>query len=279
MLGFASAIGLLAGGVLTEANLFGWSWRSVFFVNVPVAVLALARGVWFIPETRDPAARRPDLPGGVLLAGSLVAIVYPLLEGRELGWPWWTWVLLAAGVAGLGLLAWREAAPAPPDIAPLLQPRLFRIPAFSAGLGVQLMFSAGIQGFFLTFALWLQAGEHFSPLRAGRDRGRVQRRQLHAGAAFAVPMAQRYGRRVLVIGAALMVAGMARRAARLGSRDRGGQPVAGRAGPGRGRRRAVPAGHPAGQRGAGGGPRRRRPAPRPGCSAPRSSSAARWAWR
>jgi EmrB/QacA subfamily drug resistance transporter len=208
MLGFASAIGLLAGGVLTEANLLGWSWRSVFFVNVPVAVLALIAGVWFIPETRDPAARRPDLPGGVLLAGSLVAIVYPLLEGRELGWPWWTWVLLAAGVAGLGLLAWREAARRRPDIAPLLQPRLFRIPAFSAGLGVQLMFSAGIQGFFLSFALWLQAGEHFSPLRAG-----VTAVAFSVGsfmvAAFAVPIALRYGRRVLVIGAALMVAGMA----------------------------------------------------------------------
>jgi len=208
MLGVASAVGLLVGGVLTEANLFGWSWRSVFFVNVPVAVIALAAGIRLIPETRDPAARRPDLPGGVLLASSLVAIVYPLLEGRELGWPWWTWVLLAAGVVGLGLLARREATRSRPDIAPLLQPRLFKIPAFSAGLGVQLMFSAGIQGFFLTFALWLQAGEHFTPLRAG-----VTAVAFSVGsfmvAAFAVPMALRYGRRVLVIGAALMVAGMA----------------------------------------------------------------------
>src|SRR3984885_3828235 len=96
MLGFASAIGLVLGGVLTEASLFGWSWRSVFFVNVPVAVIALVAGLKLIPETRDRAARRPDLPGGALLAGSLVAIVYPLLEGRQLGWPWGTWPLLAA---------------------------------------------------------------------------------------------------------------------------------------------------------------------------------------
>jgi MFS family permease len=111
-------------------------------------------------------------------------------------------------VTGLGLLAWREAARRRPDIAPLLQPRLFRIPAFSAGLGVQLGFSAGLQGFFLTFALWLQTGEHFSPLRAG-----VTAVAFSAGsfmvAPFAVSTAQRYGRRVLVLGAALMVAGMA----------------------------------------------------------------------
>ena len=89
MLGFASAIGLVLGGVLTDANLFGWGWRTVFYVNVPVAVAALIAGARLVPETRHPAARRPNLPGAVLLAGSLVAIVYPLLEGRQLGWPAW----------------------------------------------------------------------------------------------------------------------------------------------------------------------------------------------
>jgi EmrB/QacA subfamily drug resistance transporter len=207
MLGFASAIGLVAGGVLTEANVLGWSWRSVFLVNVPVAVIALAVGARVIPETRDPAARRADLPGGVLLAGSLVAIVYPLLEGRQLGWPACAWALLAAGVAGLAGLGLREARRRQPRVAPLLQPRLFRVPAFAAGLGVQLAFSAGVQGFFLMFALWLQAGEHFSPLRAG-----VTAVAFSVGsfscAPFAVPLALKYGRRVLVLGAAGLVAGI-----------------------------------------------------------------------
>jgi MFS family permease len=230
MLGFASAIGLVLGGVLTEASLFGWSWRSVFFVNVPIAVIALAAGLKFIPESRDQAARRPDLLGGALLAGSLVAIVYPLLEGRDLGWPWWTWPLLAAGAAGLAVLCIREsrrtrrpsaatragatepAASQPAGrrraVAPLVRPQLFRIPAFAAGLGLQLAFSAGLQGFFLTFALWLQAGEHFSPLRAG-----LTAIAFSAGsfilAPVAVPLAQRYGRAVLAIGGVLMAAGAA----------------------------------------------------------------------
>src|SRR6202041_2289934 len=167
MLGFASAVGLLLGGVLTEANLFGWSWRAVFFVNIPVAVGALIAGLRFVPETRDPGARRPDVPGAVLLAASLVAIVYPLLEGRTLGWPAWVWVLLAAGVAGLAVLGLLEARRRADGPAPLLKAGLFRVPAFAAGLGVQLAFSAGLQGFFLAFALWLQSGEHFSPLKAG----------------------------------------------------------------------------------------------------------------
>jgi EmrB/QacA subfamily drug resistance transporter len=214
MLGFASAVGLLLGGVLTEANLFGWGWRTVFFVNIPVAVGALIAGSRFVPETRDPGARRPDIPGAVLLAASLVAIVYPLLEGRTLGWPAWIWVLLAAGVAGLGALGLLEArrgrrrngaADAP---APLLRAGLFRIPAFAAGLSVQVAFAAGMQGFFLAFALWLQAGEHFSPLKAGLTAVAFSAGSF-IGAPVAVPLAQRHGRSVLAIGGVLMAAGIA----------------------------------------------------------------------
>jgi MFS family permease len=155
MLGFASAVGLLLGGVLTEADLFGWSWRAVFFVNLPVAAGALIAGLRFVPETRDPGARRPDVPGAVLLRAGL-----------------------------------------------------FRVPAFAAGLGVQLVFAAGMQGFFLAFALWLQAGEHFSPLKAGVTAVAFSVGSF-IGAPAAVPLAQRHGRSVLALGGVLMAAGIA----------------------------------------------------------------------
>ena len=195
MLGFASAVGLVAGGVLTEANVFGWEWRSVFYVNVPVAVAALIAGARYVPETRDPAARRPNLPGAVLLACSLVAIVYPLLEGRQLGWPAWVWPLMAAGVAGLvvlGLFEARQSGRPGQGVAPLLRTELFRVPAFAAGMGLQLAFFAGMQGFFLAFALWLQAGEHFSPLKAGLTAVAFSVGSFVA-APVAVPLAGRHG--------------------------------------------------------------------------------------
>ena len=211
MLGFASAVGLVLGGVLTDANLFGWSWRAVFFVNIPVSVCALIAGLRFVPETKDPGARRPDVPGAVLLAGSLVAIVYPLLEGRQLGWPTWVWFVLAAGVAGLvalGLLEAKRHSRRAQRTAPLLRTGLFRVPAFAAGLGIQLAFSAGMQGFFLAFALWLQAGEHFSPLKAGLTAVAFSVGSF-IGAPAAVPLAQRHGRGILAAGGVLMVAGIA----------------------------------------------------------------------
>ena len=208
MLGFASAVGLVLGGVLTEANLFGWGWRSVFFVNVPVAACALIAGLRVVPETRDPAARRPDLPGAILLAASLVAIVYPLLEGRQLGWPAWVWPLMAAGVAGLVTLGLIEARKPDRKTARLLQTGLFRVPAFAAGLGIQLAFFGGMQGFFLAFALWLQAGEQYSPLKAGLTAVAFSVGSFIL-APVAVPLTQRHGRGILALGGLLMVAGLA----------------------------------------------------------------------
>jgi MFS family permease len=201
-------VGLLLGGVLTEANLFGWGWRSVFFVNLPVSVAALLAGLRFVPETRDQAARRPNLAGAALLAASLVAIVYPLLEGRQLGWPAWIWPLMAAGVAGLVTLGLIEARKRGRKTAPLLRAGLFKVPAFAAGVGLQLAFFGGMQGFFLAFALWLQAGQHFSPLKAGLTSVAFSVGSFVL-APLAVPLAQRHGRRVLALGALLMVAGIA----------------------------------------------------------------------
>jgi EmrB/QacA subfamily drug resistance transporter len=208
ILGFASAIGLLLGGVLTSANLFGWGWRSVFFVNVPVAVISLALSVRFVPETRERSARRPDFAGAVLLTAALLAIVYPLLEGRSLGWPAWIWLMLGAGVVALCVLGLIEERRQRDRVAPLLRTRLFRIPAFTAGLGVQLAFAAGIQGFFLIFTIWVQAGQHYSPLRAGLTTVAFSVGSFVL-APFAVPLAQRYGRLVLAAGGVLMAAGLA----------------------------------------------------------------------
>jgi predicted MFS family arabinose efflux permease len=180
----------------------------VFFVNVPVALAALAAGLRLIPETRDPAARRPSYLGAIVLAASMVAIVYPLLEGRQLGWPAWVWPLLAAGVAGVAGLAVAEVRRPGRATAPLLRARLLKVPAFAAGLGVQLAFAAGMQGFFLMFALWLQVGEQFSPLKAGVTSVAFSVGSF-LGAPAAVPLAQKFGRVILVSGAALMVVGIA----------------------------------------------------------------------
>jgi hypothetical protein len=90
---------LLLGGVLVSADIFGWHWRSVFAVNIPIAAATLIAAAVIVPETRQARAQRPDYRGLGLLCAALVAIVYPLLEGQALGWPAWTFILIAAGAA------------------------------------------------------------------------------------------------------------------------------------------------------------------------------------
>lgn len=214
--GFASAIGLLAGGLLTDADLFGWGWRSVFLVNVPVAVGTFAAGLVLVPATKERSAGRPDVLGSLVLAGGLVAVVLPLVQGRENGWPVWGWVCMAGGVCavvGLGVFEARRASASAErpgagraGIVPLLPARAFRLPAFSVGVLVQLLFSVGMQGFFLVFALWLQGGQGYTPLQAG-----VLTVAFSAGAFLTAPVADglavRFGRLVLGAGALLMAGG------------------------------------------------------------------------
>jgi EmrB/QacA subfamily drug resistance transporter len=210
--GLAAAVGVILGGVLTQANLFGLSWRAVFLINVPISVIVLVLAVAWVPETREPSSRRLDTRAAVMLAGALVAIVYPLLEGREHGWPWWCFAVIAGGVLTLCVLGVLERRSRRNARAPLIQIEQFAIPVFSAGVLVQLFFSLGLQGFSLTLILWLQAGHHFSPLHAG-----LTLLAFTAGAIVTAPnagqLALRHGRKVLICGALLMAIGTAGTAA------------------------------------------------------------------
>ncbi|MFE0698594.1 MFS transporter [Streptomyces sp. NPDC058872] len=195
--GFASAIGLLLGGVLTDADLFGLGWRSVFLVNVPVALLTLAAALVLVPTTRERTATRPPVPSSLVLAAGLVAVVLPLVQGRGWGWPPWGWVLLAAGVLAVAGVATRGS---------IFPTGTFRVPAFSYGLAVQLLFALGMQGFFLVFAIWLQGGQGYAPTQAG-----VLMAAFSVGGFLTAPAAEalavRLGRYVPTAGAVLMAAG------------------------------------------------------------------------
>jgi hypothetical protein len=178
----------------------------VFLVNIPIALATLLAGARVVPETRDPHAGRPDVAGALLLSASILAIAYHLVEGRSHGWPAWGWLVLAAGVAGLVALGVLEQRRNHERVAPLLRPGLLRMPAFSGGLAVMAAFAAGLQGFFLTLALWLQTGMGFSPLRAGLTALAFSLGSFMLAPA-AVPLARRHGRLVLFAGGVLMALG------------------------------------------------------------------------
>jgi EmrB/QacA subfamily drug resistance transporter len=155
-----AAIGLVLGGVLTEYA----SWRWVLFVNVPVAVLAVVGALRVVPESRDERARGFDVPGALLATGGLVALVYALVKGNDLGWGSARTVgmlTLAVVLLGLFVLVQRRATD------PLVDVGLFRSRSvLGADLGA-LFVGAGIFAVFFFLVLWMQQVNGYSPLRAG----------------------------------------------------------------------------------------------------------------
>ncbi|MFF4597535.1 MFS transporter [Amycolatopsis sp. NPDC001319] len=164
IMGLATVAGPVLTGWLLHLDLFGGEWRSIFLVNVPFGVLAGALAWWVLPRhSGEDRTARLDVRGvGLLTAGSALLIV-PLIQGRDLGWPAWTYVMIAAGLVAFGLFVVSERRSAHPVIAP----SLFRRRSFVVGLLIVGGFYAALSAFVLVLNLLLQSGLGWSPLRTG----------------------------------------------------------------------------------------------------------------
>lgn len=164
--GLASVIGQVLGGALLSADLFHLGWRVIFLVNLPVAMLVILFGLPLLKETRAQSAQRLDPVGMLLATVTLSALIVPLIEGREAGWPWWTWLSFLAVPLLAGLL-WRyERHLSQSGGSPLLDPSVLRAPGLGRGLTVVLLFYS-IGAFFLLFSVYLQDALHINALTAG----------------------------------------------------------------------------------------------------------------
>jgi EmrB/QacA subfamily drug resistance transporter len=166
VLGGASVAGQLVGGLLISANLFHSTWRPVFWVNVPVGLLTLALTVRWIPENSSEQTRRLDLAGAGVFSVLIALVIIPLIEGRQLDWPAWTWISLACGLAMTVVFVRVERRVAARGGSPLVVLRVFSERAFTFGILLILVVYAGLSSFFLVLSLVLQDGLHLSPLRA-----------------------------------------------------------------------------------------------------------------
>lgn len=164
--GLAAVVGQALGGILISQNVMGLGWRAIFLVNLPVALLVLLLGVPLLKDLRAQHASKLDLGGMALSMLTLGALIVPLIEGREAGWPLWSWLSLSA-VPLLLVCFWRyESRLAATGGAPLLNPAALRAPGLGRALLVALMlYSIGV--FFLLFSIYLQAALHVSALDAG----------------------------------------------------------------------------------------------------------------
>ncbi|HEU5471992.1 MAG TPA: MFS transporter [Actinophytocola sp.] len=201
MLSVGSVGGPLLGGLLTDLDLLGLGWRAVFFVNLPIGVLALVLGARLLPALRGESAPRLDLTGMLLLSAAALALLYPLMQGREQGWPVWMFALLAAAGPLLAGFVAHQRLRGSSALVPL---SLFRRRSFSAGLAVALFAFIGATSYTFVLTYHLQFGLGWP---AGRTALAIAACPLGIVAMFQV--AYRFGggrERRFVAGGALLVA-------------------------------------------------------------------------
>lgn len=138
VLATGAAAGQVLGGVLVSADLFGAGWRPVFLVNVPIGLVLLVLGGRVLPSEPRTApgrvqarARGLDLPGLVLLAAAVTLLTVPLVLGQELDWPVWSRFCMAVSVGLFAVFAAYESRLAARGGAPLIAPRVLRVPGIA----------------------------------------------------------------------------------------------------------------------------------------------------
>ncbi|MCF2529772.1 MFS transporter [Yinghuangia sp. KLBMP8922] len=206
--GLAAISGPLVGGLLIKGDVFGWGWRPIFLVNIPVGILGIIATVVYVRESKAPHALKLDLVGVGLVTTGLLMLVYPLVQGRELGWPWWTYASMAASVPLFAVFVWYEGVKTRRDGSPLVELGLFRARSFSAGMLVLLLFQGCMAAFFLTWSLYQQLGLGWEPLHAGLAGVPFTIGVSVAAGASIQLLVPRLGRKVLSLGALVMASGM-----------------------------------------------------------------------
>lgn len=156
----ATAGGPILAGVLLEH----YSWESVFYINIPVGVIALAVGLLVLRESRDPASGRLDYPGLVTLAGGLFLVVFGVIKAQTWGWlDVKSIAFLAGGLVLLGVFGLVESRTA----APLIPLRIFRDRSVSIGAVTLLLNFFALFGVLFFISLYLQSVHGYSAVQAG----------------------------------------------------------------------------------------------------------------
>jgi len=162
-----AVVGQVAGGLLISANLFGWGWRPVFLVNVPIGAALVGAGLRALPHGRGEPGRTLDLSGLALLTPAVLAVVLPLVLGQPEHWPTWGWIAMAASVPLIGAFVLAERRVSASGGTPLIPGRVLTLPGITIAIAALGVVMVVFGGFFFTFALHLQDGLGDSALRAG----------------------------------------------------------------------------------------------------------------
>ncbi len=208
--GLSTAVGPVVGGLLIKAFGVGEGWRWIFFVNLPVGIVAMVLAHKVIAHQARTKAERGkqdlDPVGVVLLGAAVIMLLLPFVEEQQ-----WhgsaKWLLLVpAALSLVSYLLW-ERRYGRQGKQPVVDLELFRIRSYSLGASLGLLYFAGFTGIFFTYTLFLQSGLHYTALVAG-----LAVTPFALGTAIAAPLGGRrvteVGRPLVAVGLAMVVAGL-----------------------------------------------------------------------
>ncbi|WP_079032251.1 MFS transporter [Streptomyces specialis] len=209
VIGLSTILGPVVAGLLVDADLWGTGWRMVFFINLPLGAFALLAGRAALPSRPGAAAggMRLDWTGALLAGLGTFLLVYPLVQGREQGWPAWLLAVGAGAVIALGLFVAHQIRHGRSGGTPLVELSVLAKRSYTSGVAFVIVFFGSIVGFSLALGLFLQMGRGFSPVRASLTMASWALGAFF-GSGFGATMMARLGRRILHLGLALMATGL-----------------------------------------------------------------------
>ncbi|RYG71775.1 MFS transporter [bacterium] len=202
--GIGSFLGNVLGGWLVSADLFGLQWRPIFFVNVPIGIVALTLSAFFVRESRSEHAKKLDITGALISGVALFSLIFPIAEGRDQ--QWWIYGLFpVAAVLGYWFVQFEKGL-ARRGGSPLISTELFENKEYVRGLGSILLLFSGLSSFSFVMGLFLQLGLKMPPDKAGIVFGSLSLSFL-IGSLSAAKMMAKFGLRILLIGLSVMQIG------------------------------------------------------------------------
>lgn len=162
-----AVLGQLAGGLLVSANVFGWGWRVIFLINVPLCAVLLVAAARLLRASPARTREGVDLTGTALLSAGVLLVVLPLTLGRSQGWPAWAWACLAGGVmvTAVFLLEQRQASSS--ERPAVFDTRVLARPSVLLALATLSLATATYFALLFTVAQYEQAGLGRSAITSG----------------------------------------------------------------------------------------------------------------
>ncbi len=202
--GAASVIGQFLGGILPDIHGAIEGWSLLFLINLPIGFISVILAARYLQDTPVTGTGQFDYSGVALLTLALIGLIYPLIRGRELGWPLWSLASILGAIALLFIFVFDQQRKLGRGGNPLINIQLFSYKDFNIGLYAVLFYFMVQDSYFLINAIFLQTGLGYSSSDAGilfvfQGVGYV------VASVLSIPLVKKYGKRVLQAGVLIMI--------------------------------------------------------------------------